>query len=100
MMMIVLVVLVLVLVVVVDCVCNVPLLIEMRRGTGPLVVRGSSIGSLECFIYLANVRASSSLFEHEGGRYAVAIYGMAVGQVSPPLRAHRQLSAWGSGAHT
>jgi hypothetical protein len=44
-------------------------------------VRGSSIASLECFIYLASVRASSSaLFEHKGGRYAVAIYGMTAGQ--------------------
>jgi hypothetical protein len=49
-------------------------------------VRGSSVASLECFIYLANVRASSSsLFEHDGGRYAVAIYGMVAEQESTPL---------------
>ena len=54
-------------------------LIDTLLDTGPLVVRGSSITSLECFIQLTSVNAGSSLFEHEGGRYAVAIYGMAVG---------------------
>ena len=43
---------------------------------GSLVIRGSNIKSLDCFVYLAEVNAGANLFDHVGGSYAVALYGM------------------------
>ena len=43
---------------------------------GPLVIRGSNIESLDCFIHLTAVKAITDLHAHDGSEYAVAIYGL------------------------
>ncbi len=40
------------------------------------MIRGSSIESLDCFIYLFEVKATKNLYAYAYGRYAVAIYGL------------------------
>ena len=43
---------------------------------GPLVIRGSSIESLDCFVHLIEVKATRDFHAYQGGKYAVAVYGL------------------------
>ena len=61
---------------------------------GPLVVRGSNIRNLSYFMHLHSVMAGAEPFEHEGGRYAVAIYGMALGMKSAKSESTQTMTDW------